>query len=115
MIYAPKILEPREINYIVSQTDIVPTLYNLAGLNMPYSAFGKDLFDDSTEHPAFVSEGVNIGLVDKDGAIRSDRTSILEEQKFSEDYDSSKALEKLLSLDKAAYELLQRNKWFKNE
>ena len=114
-IYAPKILKPRQIDYIVSQTDIVPTLYNLAGLNMPYTAFGKDLFDNSSPRFAFVSEGVNIGLIEKDGAIRCDRTQVLEEQKDSDSFSSAKALEKLLSLDKAAYELLKRNKWFKNE
>lgn len=115
-LYAPKILEPRQIDYIVSQTDIVPTLYKLAGLNMPYSAFGKDMLDNKlTPRFAFVSEGVNIGLIDEDGAVRSNRTEVLEEQKDSETFDSQKTLENLLSLDKAAYELLKGNKWFKDE
>lgn len=114
-IYAPKILKPRQVDYVVSQLDIVPTLYNLAGLNMPYSAFGKDLLDDSSPRSAFISEGVNIGLIEKEGAIRSDRTNVLEEQKDEENFDPSQTLEKLLSLDKTAYELLRGNKWFKNE
>ena len=115
IIYAPKIFEPKQIDYVVSQTDIVPTLYNLAGLNMPYTAFGKDVFDNSTPRFALVSEGVNVGIIEKDGAIRSDRKNIIEEDKDADNFDSAQALEKLLSLDKAAYELLQRNKWFKNE
>ncbi len=115
LIYAPKIIEPKQIDYVVSQLDIVPTLYNLAGINIPYSAFGKDLFDNSTSHFALVSEGVNVGIIEKDGAIRSDRKNIIEEDKDADSFDSAQALEKLLSLDKAAYELLQRNKWFKNE
>lgn len=114
-IYAPKIFKPSQIDYVVSQTDIVPTLYNLAGLNMPYTAFGKDLFDNSVPRFAFISEGVNIGIIEKEGSLRSDRTSILEEQKDLDTYDSKVSLEKLLSLDKAAYELLKGNKWFKNE
>lgn len=115
IVYAPKIFKASKIDYIVSQLDIVPTLYNLAGLNMPYTAFGKDLFDNSSPRSAFVSEGVNIGLIEKEGSIRSDRTKILEEQKDEENFDSSQTLEKLLSLDKTAYGLLKGNKWFKNE
>ena len=114
-VYAPKILKPQQIDYVVSQTDIVPTLYNLAGLNMPYTAFGKDLFDASEQRFAFVAEGGNIGLMQKEGIINSDGEQIIEEDKISDNFDSSQALEKLLSLDKAAYELLKRNKWFKNE
>ena len=114
-IYAPKIMAPRQIDYVVSQADIMPTLYKLAGLNMPYSAFGKDMFDNSTPRFAFISEGVNIGLIEQAGALRSNRTEILEEQKDTEMFDSQKSLEKLLSLDKTAYELLRGNKWFKNE
>ena len=114
-VYAPKILKPQQIDYVVSQTDIVPTLYNLAGLNMPYTAFGKDLFDNSDGRFAFVAEGGNIGLMQKEGVINSDGERIVEENKISDNFDSSQALEKLLSLDKAAYELLKRNKWFKNE
>lgn len=114
-VYAPKILKPQQIDYVVSQTDIVPTLYNLAGLNMPYTAFGKDLFDNSDGRFAFVAEGGNIGLMQKEGVINSDGERIVEEDKISDNFDSSQALEKLLSLDKAAYELLKRNKWFKNE
>ncbi len=115
IVYAPKIIEPKQIDYVVSQLDIVPTLYNLAGLNMPYSAFGKDLFDNSAPRFALISEGVNIGIIEKDGAIRCDRKSIIEENKDADSFDSAEALEKLLSLDKAAYELLKGNKWFKNE
>ncbi len=114
-MYAPKILKPRQIDYVVSQLDIVPTIYNLAGLNMPYTALGKDLFDNSNPRFAFVSEGVNIGLIEKEGAIRSDRTQVLEEQKDDKNFDSGRTLEKLLSLDKTAYELLKGNKWFKDE
>ena len=114
-VYAPKMLKPQQIDYVVSQTDIVPTLYNLAGLNMPYTAFGKDLFDASEQRFAFVAEGGNIGLMQKEGIINSDGEQIIEEDKISDNFDSSQALEKLLSLDKAAYELLKRNKWFKNE
>jgi len=114
-IYAPKILAPKQVDYVVSQTDIVPTLYSLAGLNIPYSAFGKNMFDNEKPRFAFVSEGVNIGLIAQDGALRSDRTAILEEQKDKETFDSQNTLENLLSLDKAVYELMKGNKWFKDE
>lgn len=116
VFYAPKLLKPARIDYVASQLDIAPTLYALAGLNYPYTAFGRDLFDAS--HPekraAFVSEGINIGLITKDGAIRHNRGKILSAEAKNDKFDKAKAEETLLSLDKAALTLISSNKWFKN-
>ena len=117
VIYAPKLFKPRTVDYVVSQMDLIPTLYNLAGLNVPYTAMGRDMLDDSRpqERAALVSEGVNIGLITQDGAIRHTRKEILSVEKLSPDFDEKKAEETLLSLDKAAYTLLKNNKWYKDE
>ena len=37
VIYAPKYFKPQAVEYVVSQLDMVPTLYNLAGLTRAYS------------------------------------------------------------------------------
>lgn len=117
VIYAPKLFPPRTVDYVVSQMDLIPTLYNLAGLNIPYTAMGRDMLDASRpeQRAALVSEGVNIGLITKDGAIRHTRKEILSVEKLSPDFDEKKAEETLLSLDKAAYTLLKNNKWYKDE
>lgn len=117
VIYAPKYLKPRTVDYVVSQLDLVPTLYNLAGLDAPYTALGRDVLDSSRpeERAALVSEGVNIGLITKDGAIRHTRKAVLSVEKQTDNFDEKKAEETLLSLDKAAYTLLKNNTWYKNE
>jgi len=113
VIYAPKILKAREIGYVVSQADIVPTLYRLTGLNPAYSAFGRDMFDASAPRAALVSEGVNIGLVTDEGEMRHSGNKILEETPFSPSFNQDgKTEEMLLSLDKAAYTLLKTNRWY---
>ena len=117
VFYAPKILEPRTVDYVVSQLDIVPTLYNMAGLDVPYTALGRDMLDDrdADSRVALVSEGVNIGLITKDGAIRHTRKEILSEEKLSDNFDVQRAEDILLSLDKAAYTLLKNNTWYSDE
>ena len=116
VIYAPKILQPQVIDYVASQTDIAPTLYALAGLSVPYTAFGRDLLDGTNpqNRAAFVSEGINIGLVTKDGAIRHSRKDMLSSEKRSADFDEAQAQQKLLAFDRAAQNLISSNKWFKN-
>ena len=117
VIYAPKILKPRKVEYVVSQLDIIPTLYNLLGINVPYTSLGKDMLDSSNanERVALISEGVNIGLITSKGAIRHSRKELLSVEKLSEDFDEKQAQETLLALDKAAYTLLKNNKWYKDE
>lgn len=116
VFYAPKILKAGRYDKVVSQTDIMPTLYKMAGISAPYTAFGKDIFDKTEqERYAFVYEGTAIGLITEKGAISHSRTKVLSEDAFTKDFDSAKTQEVLLSLDKTATALLQTNKWFKNE
>nr|QGT50674.1 alkaline phosphatase [uncultured Elusimicrobia bacterium] len=115
VVYAPKLFKPRRIDYVVSQMDIVPTLYRFAGLNPSYTAFGRDLFDGSSARAAIVSEGVNIGLITADGELRHTGKKILSqagEPGFNQD-GSAEML--LLALDKAAYMLLKENRWYQPE
>ncbi|WP_458401797.1 LTA synthase family protein [Candidatus Avelusimicrobium sp.] len=117
VLYAPKILKPQKIDYVVSQLDLLPTLYNLLKLNEPYTALGRDMLDASNpqNRAALVSEGVNIGLITADGAIRHSRKGIISVEKRNENFDEKKAEETLLSLDKTAYVLLKNNTWYKDE
>lgn len=117
VLYAPEILKPRKVEYVVSQLDIIPTLYNLLGLNVPYTSLGKDMLDEhnAEQRVALISEGVNIGLISAKGAIRHSRKELLSVEKLEEDFDEKQAEETLLSLDKTAYSLLKHNKWYKDE
>lgn len=114
VIYAPKLLSPKRVEYVVSQLDIVPTIYALTGLNPAYTALGRNLLTGGKERFAFVSEGVNVGLITADGAIRHSGKQLLDEEKRSPSFDASGAEDTLLSLDKAAYTLLKENRWYKD-
>lgn len=112
VIYAPKILKPRQIDYVVSQTDLIPTIYRLTGLTPVYTAFGRDMFDPATDGVALVSEGVNIGLITSDGEIRYGGGKILSSKAYTPDFEVEQAEETLLSLDKTAHTLLKENHWY---
>ncbi len=115
VVYAPKQYTPREIDYVVSQLDIAPTLYNMAGLTPVYTAFGRDLLDAQAPHLAMVSEGSNIGLITDKGAVRHTGTRLLTAQAYTPDFDAQKVEQELLSLNKTAYVLLKENRWYHSQ
>ncbi len=112
VIYAPKYYPPQEIGYVVSQLDIVPTLYHMAGIRPAYTAFGRDLWDASAPHVAMVAEGNNIGLITAQGAVRHTGSKLLTIEPYSEHFDAVQAEQTLLSLNKTAYTLLKENRWY---
>lgn len=112
VLYAPKLFKGQEARQVVSQLDLPPTLYRLTGLTPAYTAFGRDMFDTSVERAALVSEGINLGLVTKDGEMRHSGGKVLSVRPYTPDFDEPAAEEKLLSLDKAAYTLLKENRWY---
>ncbi len=113
LIYAPKLLKAQKIDYTVSQLDIVPTIYALSNLHIPNTIYGNNLFDSNAPHLAMISTGVNSGIVTKDGVVIYDGKKIIEEEKFTPDFDANKNLNLLLALDKVGETLLKNNKWYK--
>lgn len=112
VIYAPKYYMPQQVDYVVSQLDIVPTLYEMAGLTPIYTAFGRNLWDTSAPHVAMVAEGNNIGLITQKGAVRHTGSKLLTVEPYSDDFNAAQAEETLLSLNKTAYTLLKENRWY---
>ncbi len=112
VIYAPGLLKPRQIDHIVSQTDLIPTLYRLTGLNPAYTAFGRDMFEDVPGRTALVSDGINVGLVTEKGEIRHGGGKVIASKAYTDDFDADQAEQQLLALDKAASSLLNNNRWY---
>ena len=97
---------------MVSQLDIVPTLYKLTGQTPVYTVFGRDMWDTSVARVALVSEGNNIGLITANGALRHTGSQRLNVEPYTPNFDVQAAEELLLSLDKTAYTLLKTNRWY---
>ena len=117
VMYAPKLLPAEKRSLTVSQLDLIPTIYALTGLHVPYTAFGRNMLDNSRrdERFAFVSEGVNIGLITPQGAVRHSGAQLLDSEAQKDTFNAQEAAEKLQALDKAAYTLLKENRWFEHE
>ncbi|WP_374128748.1 LTA synthase family protein [Candidatus Endomicrobiellum agilis] len=114
VIYAPKILKPQKIDYIVSQADLLPTIYHLMGVQKPFSALGTNALDKQARHFALINDGTDIIFVEKNNYVKHNR-SMLTGASLDENGSEFKRLrETLLSLDKALTSLLQSNKWYKN-
>ncbi|MDD0975294.1 LTA synthase family protein [Pseudomonas fontis] len=77
-IYAPKLIEAREVSKLASQIDLAPTLLGL--LNMSYTStfFGRDLMLEDTLPPrVLIGNYQHLGLFDgKDLAILSPRDGL---------------------------------------
>lgn len=112
VVYAPKYYKAQQIDYVVSQLDIAPTLYNMAGLRPIYTAFGRDMFDVAAPHVAMVAEGSNIGLITDGGAMRHTGNKLLTVEPYTDNFAAEKAEEVLLALNKTAYTLLKENRWY---
>lgn len=77
-IYAPNLIEPREMNLVASQIDIAPTLLGLLNLDYVSTFFGRNLLrDDVQPGRALIGNYQHLGLFDgKDLAILSPRRGI---------------------------------------
>ncbi|MBR5151884.1 MAG: LTA synthase family protein, partial [Elusimicrobiaceae bacterium] len=112
VIYAPAHYSAQQVGYVVSQLDIVPTLYNMAGLTPTYTAFGRDMFDKTAPRLALVAEGSNVGLITQQGGIRHTGSKLLTVEPYSNQFNAEQAQETLLALTKTAYTLLKENRWY---
>ena len=112
VVYAPKLYQAREVKEVVSQLDLAPTLYNMAGLTPAYTAFGRDMFEKNAPRAAFVSQGSNVGLITAQGAVLHSGNKLLAVQPYTDDFNAQAAEDLLLALDKSAYTLLKENRWY---
>ncbi|MCB1158987.1 MAG: sulfatase-like hydrolase/transferase [Leptospiraceae bacterium] len=66
LIYAPSVLEPGLETKIGNQLDVIPTILGLAGLEVVFSALGKDLLYPNTASSAYFAFGNLFGWIEKD-------------------------------------------------
>ncbi|MDR2425876.1 MAG: sulfatase-like hydrolase/transferase [Endomicrobium sp.] len=112
VIYAPDIFKPQKINYTVSQSDLIPTLYHLMGFDDNFSAIGTNMLDKDANHFALICHGSNIAFI-KDGEYMIHNRINIVDSSFGKDGQKSKAmLDILLSLDKTITESIKNNRWY---
>ncbi|MBP7653734.1 LTA synthase family protein [Candidatus Dependentiae bacterium] len=81
IIYAPKFLKPCKINYLASQIDIVPTVFDLLGWRYNSKFFGTSIeFNKNNKYRAFISNYQKLGY------LENDKLAILEPKKITSAY-----------------------------
>jgi phosphoglycerol transferase MdoB-like AlkP superfamily enzyme len=80
IIYAPKLLQPAQVDKLASQIDAAPTLLSLLGISYESKFFGQDLLKTDPQR-AFVSTYEELGLFAENKLI------ILEPKKKCQTYD----------------------------
>lgn len=110
LIYAPKIFNPKTIDTLGSQNDIMPTIIDMLGFKQPFSAMGNSLFDETIEDRfVYFFGGDQIGYIKNDCFVISNYKSILDSNCRKEKiFDMEKELK---SLDTVEVELLDKNRW----
>ncbi|MBI5179632.1 MAG: LTA synthase family protein [Nitrospinae bacterium] len=114
LIYAPGIFkDPKTVETIGSQLDIMPTLMDLLGFNDEFAAMGAPLFSKQGQY-AFITEGDVIGIINDKGFLKHSLKNRLEAKCYNGPPPPGyfDGLEKrLLAEDQLTYELLKANRW----
>ena len=67
-IYAPKFIEPKVYNKLVSQIDLMPTVFGLLNFNYESKFYGQDVLKPDYKPRAFVATYQDLGLI-KDSVL----------------------------------------------
>lgn len=68
MIYSPGFIEAREMNKLMSQIDVMPTLFGLLNFNYQSKFFGQDVLKENYKPRALIATYQNLGLI-KDSVL----------------------------------------------
>jgi phosphoglycerol transferase MdoB-like AlkP superfamily enzyme len=117
LIYAPGIFkEPKTIQTVGSQLDIMPTLMDILGFNDEFAAMGEPLFSKQGQY-AFINDGEAIGLINDRGYLKHSLKNRLESTYSGDGQTPAEyfnGLEQhLLAVDQLTWELLNANHWAK--
>lgn len=66
LIFAPGLVEPQSVGGIVSQIDLMPTLFSLLGMNYDSHFYGRSVFDDGYVNRAFIATYQDLGYIEGD-------------------------------------------------
>lgn len=66
LIYSPGFIEPKQVNTLASQIDVMPTVFGLLHFTYKSQFYGKDIFSPDYKPKAFVATYQNLGYLEND-------------------------------------------------
>lgn len=66
LIYAPSMFAPASVDHVVSQIDLMPTLFSLLGMEYPSRFFGRNALADDYTPRAFIATYQDLGYLERD-------------------------------------------------
>jgi len=112
VIYSPKIFEAESVNWTVSQSDLIPTIWHMFGMGLPFTAIGVNALDKDSNHFAFIVDGSNIVLYDGEKYVSDSRLRVVDTNLDENDTSFNIMRENLLSIDKSITETFRFDKWY---
>ncbi|QBZ98453.1 LTA synthase family protein [Flavobacterium sangjuense] len=64
-IYSPGFVEPQQFNKLMSQIDVMPTVFGLLHFNYKSKFYGQDVFKEDFDQRAFIATYQDLGLVEE--------------------------------------------------
>ena len=61
LIFAPGLITPQQVDKVISQIDLMPTLFSLLGMDYDSHFFGQDALSDDFRERAFVATYQDLG------------------------------------------------------
>ncbi|NNT73134.1 sulfatase-like hydrolase/transferase [Flavobacterium sp. IMCC34852] len=63
MVYAPGFIQPKHVTTLMSQIDVMPTLFGLLNFSYDSKFYGQDVFNSNYQPRAFVATYQDLGLI----------------------------------------------------
>ena len=112
IIYAPKIFEPKEVQTLGSQADLLPTIIDILGFETPFTAMSNSLFDKSiSDRFVYYYSGATIGLIKDEGYLQYNFKKVVGASGEPKQQEQMK--KELFAIDTMEATLIETNRWTK--
>lgn len=113
IIFTPdESLKPMRHSNLGSQYDLLPTLMDLLGFNLPISTFGQSLLMDLPKRSVFVNKGNVMGMIGPINSVAFNEQGVISQDSHLNE-DEQAELQLLKQKMQYADSLLRQNRWAK--
>lgn len=110
MFFAPQWIKPGQNNVLGSQIDIMPTIFSLLRLKIPYLGVGADLFDPHFSRVVMSESSSRMNLINPDGTYLSHDLKNTVYSTMGDQAQQRQAEERLLSTEQLLLESVEKNR-----